>query len=64
MVYEDFAVTTKHPSEELTHIAPCHFDNRILRLERGLYVIREQTHHNANDNRAQKNEYLAEVFKK
>lgn len=43
MRVDDVVVTVDRLSEEIFDTNPRHFDNRMLRLERGLYVIRERT---------------------
>ncbi|MEW6127025.1 MAG: hypothetical protein AB1757_08300 [Acidobacteriota bacterium] len=43
MRVDDFPVTVDGLHEEIFDANPRHFDNRALRLERGLYVIRERT---------------------
>lgn len=50
MVTEDVVVTTNRLPEELYDAAPCHFDNRTLQLERGLYVIRERINRQRKEN--------------
>lgn len=50
MVTEDVVVTTNRLPEELYDAAACHFDNRALQLERGLYVIRERINRQRKEN--------------
>jgi hypothetical protein len=61
MISEDFALMKNRLAEESLDASPRHFDNRTLRLERGLYVIRERTTCNATSTLAHKSEYLAEI---
>jgi hypothetical protein len=61
MILEDLAEATKRLSEKVVDANPRHFDTRTLRLERGLYVIRERTSRNFSDSRAQTNEASSAV---
>jgi hypothetical protein len=60
MISEDFALMKNRLAEESLDASPRHFDNRTLRLERGLYVIRERTTCNPTSNPARKSEYPPE----
>ncbi len=57
MVLDEITATTNRLPEELGHPKPRHFDHRTLRLERGLYVIRERTNRTLSDNLTQKKGY-------
>jgi len=61
MIVEDFVVATKRLPEKIVDANPHHFDIRALRLERGLYVIRERTSRNFSDSSPRKNDYSSEV---
>ena len=61
MVLKDFAVMTNRLSEEVSDKTPRHFDHRALRLERGLYVIRERANGNFSDSSMRKNDYPSKI---